>query len=80
VLRPWTVPFREAIRATGGSIGNIAADCGYARVTFDTYINRREPSRAAALALAQMLEQRSEQLRDHAERLREAAVERASQA
>lgn len=66
--------FREALReASDCSIEEIAQEAGYSRSAFDTYLNRRPPSRAAVLALAEVLEARGEELEKWAERLREAA-------
>ncbi len=66
-------PFREALRAASASIGELAREAGYSRVTFDTYLHRRDPSRKAALALADALERRGERYIEVARRLREAA-------
>jgi len=73
--RPWVRPFREALREALASVGKLAEGAGYSRVTFDTYLNRREPSRRAALALADLLELQGKRLTEQAQRVREAAGE-----
>ncbi len=65
--------FRAALRYTAVSIGQLAEKSGFARITFDAYLNRQRPSRQAALALAKTLERRSKRLAEHARRLRELA-------
>ncbi len=70
-----TQRFRNALRYAAASIGAIADEAGYSRIMFDTYVNRRPPSRDAVLALADALERRAARLEEHARRLREAAGE-----
>ncbi len=65
--------FRQAVRAATASVRLIAEEAGYSRPTFDKYLNERPPTRPAVLALADALESRAQQLRDYADRLREAA-------
>lgn len=68
--------FRDALRYAVASIGRIAEEAHYARATFDAYVNsRREPTRAAALALAKALDKRADELIRWARRLRKAARE-----
>ncbi len=67
-----TKRFRAAVRETVVSVGALAEESGYSAVTWDTYVNRRSPSREATLALADALERRARRLAVHAERLREA--------
>ncbi len=70
-----TVAFRKGLRHAATSIGGLAKEAGYSAPMFDEYANRRPPSRAAALALAQALDSRAEKLREHAARLRAAVGE-----
>jgi hypothetical protein len=72
-----TKRFRAAIRETVITVKGCAAESGYSGISWDTYLNRRAPSRAAALALADALEKRAERLATHARRLREAASDEA---
>ena len=67
--------FRTALRYATPSIEEIAREAGYSRIMFDIYLNRRPPSRQAALALAQALEARAANLVRDAHVLREAAGE-----
>ena len=73
--RPWTRPFREALRYTTDTVASVANDAGLARITLDTYKNRREPSRSAALALADAIEGKSKKLQRYADEIREACRE-----
>lgn len=65
--------FRAALRSALVSTGELAEEAGYSRVTFERYLNRRPPSREAALALAEVLDRRGGELAEHAHRIREAA-------
>ena len=67
--------FRAAIRRATPTVGDIARQAGYSRITFDLYLNRRPPSRKAVLSLAAALERRAELLANNAARLREAIDE-----
>ena len=73
--RPWTLPFREALRYVTATVADLAEEAGFARITLDTYLNRREPSRDVALALAAAIEGRSKRLRRHAAGIRAACGE-----
>lgn len=70
-----TLLFRNALEAATATVATIAGEAGYSRETFDVYGNRRAPSRAAVLALADALEDRAARLSDYAGKLREAAGE-----
>ena len=71
-----TETFREALReVTDTSVEKIAEEAGYSRSSFDQYANRRPPSRAAIRALASVLSDRAERLREYAERLEAAGDE-----
>lgn len=66
----------EAVRYARVSIGRIADEAGYSRVTLDTYVNRRRAvSTQAALAIADALEARARRLEEHVQRIREVADE-----
>jgi len=67
--------FRGALRRATPTVGDIARQAGYSRITFDLYLNRRPPSRKAVLSLAAALERRAELLANNAARLREAIDE-----
>jgi hypothetical protein len=67
--------FRSALRRATPTVGDIARQAGYSRITFDLYLNRRPPSRKAVLSLAAALERRAELLANNAARLREAIDE-----
>lgn len=67
--------FRTALRYAVASVGDLARESGYSRIAFDRYLNRRAPSKTAALALAKALERRAARLADLAARLREACRE-----
>ena len=56
--------FRTAVRAVVCSVGDLAHRCGYSRITFDTYLNRRSVSKAAAVALAAEIERQESHLRE----------------
>ncbi len=70
-----TMAFRKALRYAATSIRVLAEEADYSAPMYDEYLNRRPPSRAAALALAGALDARARKLREHAERLRAAAGE-----
>ena len=70
-----TVLFRNAARYAMPNATKLAEDAGYARRTLDMYLNRRAPSRAVALGLANALEARAVRLQGYAEQLRFAAYE-----
>jgi transcriptional regulator with XRE-family HTH domain len=68
--------FKEALRAaTSGSVEKVAREAGYSRTAFDLYANRRNPSKAALRALAEVLRNRAALLLEHAEGLEAAADE-----
>ncbi|MDP2959266.1 MAG: hypothetical protein Q8N53_22785 [Longimicrobiales bacterium] len=68
-----TAAFRRAVRFAAVTIGELATEAGYSAITFDVYTNRRAPSPAVALALADALDVRAARLGEHARRLREVA-------
>lgn len=70
-----TKRFRAAARYATASLGDLADEAGYARITFDVYLNRKPPTAPATRALADALERRADELRRHAARLRESAGE-----
>ncbi len=70
-----TQRFRQAVRYARVTIRELAAESGYAHVTFDKYLNERPPTEPCALALADALERRASKLMEHAVRLREAVGE-----
>ncbi len=67
--------FRNAARFATPTVEVLARDAGYSRVMFDTYLNRSAPSRAAAMALANALDERAIRLVGYADQLRTAAGE-----
>ena len=73
MTRSLTRRFRDALRYAPVTIGGLAEESEYSRPSFDLYANRRPPSVKAALALADALEKRAEQLKKHARLIREAA-------
>jgi len=75
MMRNVTLRFRRAVRFAAASVKTLAQEAGYAHVTFDKYLNERPPTVPAALALADALERRADQLTKHAGRLREAVDE-----
>ena len=70
-----TVLFRNAARFAMPNVTVLAAEATYARRTLDMYLNRRPPSRVAAIALADALEVRGDRLRLYAQQLRDAVDE-----
>jgi len=70
-----TKRFRAAVRFAAASVADIAAEAGYSRITFDVYLNRQPPTRAAAMGLAEALEGRATKLLELAAGLREAVGE-----
>ena len=72
MTRTVTVAFRNALRFAAVTITSLAEESGYSPITFDTYVNRRAPTNAAALALAKALDERAARLREHAQKLRDA--------
>ncbi len=68
--------FRNALRfLVSTSVEKVAKDTGYSRSLLDGYLNRRPPSKAAVLALANLLRVRASELQRHAMSLDEVADE-----
>jgi transcriptional regulator with XRE-family HTH domain len=71
-----TTVFRDALRyVVNTSVEKVAKDTGYSRSLLDGYLNRRPPSKAAVLALANLLRVRAAELERHAMCLDEVADE-----
>ncbi len=70
-----TILFRNATRYAMPNAKTLAAEANYSRYTLDMYLNRRAPSRAVALGMADALDDRATRLRGYAELLRAAARE-----